>query len=363
MSGHIASACINALLRRCAPLALVMLFAAILPAQDRGNIEIVVRNQAGDSLPFARVRATGNSVNTSTSANARGRVTITVPYGIVKVVVSTLGYESVEKNVPVNAPTVTQEFILRAVARQLGDVQVRATYIGIRGGIADETTRMPLAGVKVTSRLLGINVVTDSNGRFEVPMAKATSAVLQLSKDDYLLRPAQIDVRNDGPTDVMLYMTAGKNVRGEATRLDELDRRVRANTINAFTASGAELQTTKMVSLYDALIASGILMRKNMQMGNVMCLFVNGLPRPGFPINTVYVPDIDFIEVYGYKSEVTQSLMADWPQKIPCEEHDTAMGKNGLRSPCRCIVAIVSVWTRKPSPVANDSVRYELSSR
>lgn len=350
-------------LRFALPVIAVMAFVFTLPAQERGSVEIVVRNQAGDSLPFARIRATGNGSNISTSANTRGRTTISVPYGTVKISVSTLGYESLERNVTVNQPSSVQEFVLKAVARQLSDVEVRAKYIGIRGGIADEVTRKPLAGVAVTSKFLNVSIVTDSNGRFEIPMAKASSMVLQLAKEGYQIRPAQVDVRDDGPSDVIFFMSPGTNIRGERTRLTELDRRARANRFYGFTVSGAALQETKMKSLYDAIVSSGILMKNKMQMGDKMCLFVNGLPRPEFPLSAVYVPNIDFIEVYGQKSENTNSLMPEWPSKIPCESHELAHGLPTVRASCRCIVAIVSVWTHKPSAVADDSVRYDLNFR
>lgn len=317
-----------------------------LPAQPRATVSIVVRSEQGDSIPFAHVHATTDATDVTVSANARGRVVLTLPFGRTHFVVSTLGYEALERDIAIDRPTVSTEFVLHESSQKLSGVEVREKWIGIRGGIGDEVTREPIAGAVVAISRGKIRVVTDSFGRFEIPLAKAEGLVLQIARAGYQSKPVRVDVLNNQPTDVVFFLAPGKDPLYMKVALGDLGHRMAATKINAFTANRQQLNKSGAVTLYDAIVSSGLLHKYHLTMGKTMCLFVNGLARPEFPVSTILVDDVDFIEVYGPKAEVTGTLMSEWPRGKPCTSHDRYFPVLGDGNGSR-YVAIVSVWTRK----------------
>lgn len=325
--------------------ALAFVLGSTLPAQQTSSVIATVRNERGDSIPFARVRVSG-APNIAVSTNQRGQVTITLPFGSAHFVITALGYEALERDVVVDRVTLAPVFSLRDAAQQLRDVEVRAAWVGIRGGIGDEATRQPIVGATVTTSSGRKSVVTDSTGRFEFPMASAQDVVLQIEHDGYQIRPARVDVRSDGPTEVVFFLTSGKSPKGEKNRLIDLNHRIAMNEPFSFTAGRDEILAAKALTLYDAIISSGVLAKKHMTLGKSICLFVNGLPRAGFPVSSIQAADIDFIEVYGQGSDAARSLMAEWPRGIGCYSNTQFVPAVTLGSG-RPFVAVVSVWTRK----------------
>lgn len=329
----------------------VLVFATLggtvaLPAQDRSTVTVAIRAENGDSLPFARVRATARGTDISTSANVRGQAVLSLPVGRVRLAVSTLGYETVEREVTIDQRPQTLQVVLRAIARQLSDVEVRAQWIGIRGGVGDETTHQPLPGAVVTTSRPALRVVTDSNGRFEIPLPKAEAVLLQIERPGYRTRPVRVEVLKDQPTDVVFFLAPGEDPRHMKVALSDLRHRMAMAKINAFTADRNQINQSKGVNLYDAIVSSGLLQKHHLTMGKSICLFVDGMARPNFPVSTIQVDDVEFIEVYGPRSEMTGTLMAEWPRSQPCTPHDIIFGSTGSGAGKRS-VGIVSVRTRK----------------
>ncbi|MEO7998404.1 MAG: carboxypeptidase regulatory-like domain-containing protein [Gemmatimonadaceae bacterium] len=317
-----------------------------LPAQQTSSVAAIIRNVRGDSIPFAKVRATMNGQDISASANERGQFRVTLPFGRAHFTVTALGYEALESDVAVDRATLSPNFVLRDATQQLRELEVRAAWVGIRGGIGDEVTRKPVAGAVVTLSRGQKSFQTDSSGRFEIPMASAEDVVLQIERDGYVMRPARVDVRSDRPTDVVFFMTPGKTVNGAKNRLIDLNHRIAMNEPFSFTAGREEILAAKALTLYDAIISSGLLAKQHMTMGKSICLFVNGLPRVGFPVSTFPAADIDFIEVYGQKSDAARSLTAELPRGSSCYSNPQFLPEVGSGTGRR-YVAIVSVWTRK----------------
>ncbi len=311
-----------------------------LPAQQRGTVTATIRNERGDSVPFARVRTVAGRAD-STTANVRGVAVLTLPYGRARLMISALGYEPLERDIEIDRATVRAEIVVRRSAQQLNQVNVRAAWVGIRGGIGDQASRESLRGAVISVARPKLQVVSDSLGRFEIPLPDPGPVVLRLEKPGYVSKPVSVMVLPDQPTDVVFFMNPGNDPRGAKLRLDELARRLAATQLYAFTADYEQLSKTKSKSLYDALVSSGLLIKNHLKMGKSICLFVDGIARPGFPVSTIDVEDVQFVEVYS--GEVTQTLSTEWPRGQPCTSHENFFPTSGLGP----FVGIVSVWMRK----------------
>ncbi len=152
------------------------------------TVSLSLRNERLDSIPFARVRVAMSNIDTTVSANARGLVLLTLPFGRAHFVVSS--------------------------------------------------------------------------------------------------KPVHVDALPDQPSDVVFFLKPGKDPLYMKVALGDLGHRMAVGKFFSFTANYAQLNHGNSKTVYDALIASGLLSKNKMVLGNRMCLFVNGLARPGFMIST-----------------------------------------------------------------------------
>lgn len=315
---------------------LSVLFATSAAAQQRGTVSGVVRASTGDSLPGAPVHVTATGVDTTVRANARGRYEIALPFGAATLRATAMGYAARAERITVASASTQLDIVLARAAQQLTGVDVRATWTGVRGGVGDESTRAPLPGVSITSIRQRLNAVTDSNGRFELGMQKGERIVLQLSHTGYRTRAVTLDIAEGQAEDVIYFLKPGRDLPYLKTALNDLAHRVAATQINGFIDGHEHLARHNATNLSEALAESGLLQRKGLKMSTCVFLFVDGQPRPGFPVSSVNMADVDFVEVYYQEN----TLALDWG-KAPCTPNPGVVS-TGMWHPAN----YVSVWMK-----------------
>lgn len=313
-----------------------------LEAQSRGIVTGAVR-ATSDSLPGAHVHATAPGVDTTVRVDARGLYTLVLPYGRAHLRVAMIGYEPLDRDIAVDAAESRVDLTMSALPHQLATLNVRETWIGIHGVIGDSSTMQPLAGVRVTSLRRRKSVVTDSAGRFDIPLSQAEQTMLDLRRDGYQSRAANVVMNKGSAADVVLFMSAGKDPNYLKAALVDLDHRAAWSSQNSFIASRAEFDATNAPNLLDALTTSPLMTRKGFIPTRYMCLMVDGVPRPGMPLSSVRMADVDFVEVYTDSGDEIGSLSSRFSKKIECAyndvpKHSAVMGTG---------VKYVAVWTRK----------------
>ncbi|MEO7996252.1 MAG: carboxypeptidase regulatory-like domain-containing protein [Gemmatimonadaceae bacterium] len=314
-------------------------------AQARGILNAVVRDENGGVLASARVHAMANGVDTTVRANDRGLVTLSLPYGTAQITVSMIGFESLDRDVEIDKANVQTAFVLRTVARQIERMEIRENWIGVRGIVGDNNNRQPIAGAEVMVPQQKKKVLTDSLGRFEIPLSKAGEAVVQVAREGYETRVMGVSLSPSSGTDVVLFLTPGNGPNGQKNRLRDLQQRLTTSSNRSFVAGRDVLAKDGATTIYDAVIASGLLAKNGLKFGAPVCLLVDGLPRYGFPVSTVRLADIDFIEVFGDGADIGNSLRLAWG-KSPCTKDPNA-GLDPPRFERKRYVEFVSVWTRK----------------
>lgn len=80
---------------------------------------------------------------------------------------------------------------------------MRERWTGIRGVIGDEATREPIVGAEVMVAQVKKKVVTDSLGRFEIPLTREDQTVVQVKRDGYQTRIRSFGVTKGQATDVV----------------------------------------------------------------------------------------------------------------------------------------------------------------
>ena len=66
-------------------------------------------------------------------------------------------------------------------------------------------------------------------------------------------------------------------------------------------------------SASDAIRGSQSFVKKGLQLGSSVCLFVNGVPRPGWPLDAIPPEQIATGELYTKTGDETSTLAARWP--------------------------------------------------
>lgn len=323
---------------------LLLACPALLFSQARAVVTGSVRNVAGDSLPNARVRAVGAGSDTTVRADAHGNFGLALSFGDYQLRVAMIGYEPRTAAVTVNTPEQRADMVLNTLAQQLNAVNVREKWIGIRGIIGDSTTMQPIAGALVATVRRGKRVVSDSAGRFEIPLEKAEQTVLTVTRQGYQARAAQVAMRDGEAADVVLFMLPGQEPKYLKMALVDLGHRMAWGAANSFVAGHGELARNGAKNLLDGIIEAGMLERKGLSLVRQMCLFVDGVPKPDYSVSSVLLANVDFVEVLGWGADEAKTLTSRWPTGATCGYNDVPIRFVNNR---RNTVQFVSAWTRK----------------
>lgn len=314
-------------------------------AQQRGVLNATVRDEDGNGLAGARVRILAVGVDTTVRATDRGAISISLPYGAAQVTASNIGYEASDREIEIDKATVEATFTLRTVARQLAAMQVRENWTGVRGIIGDNRNRLPVAGAEVMVPQLKKKVVTDSLGRFEIPLEKSSTVILQVSRKGYDMRVMSFPLNESSGTDVVMFLEPGEDSRKMKFVYRDLQQRLATIGPRSFVADRDMLARDGSMNVYEALTRSGLLQKSGLKFGSETCLLIDGTPKYGFTASTVRVADIDFIEVYGKDSDIGNSLRTMWGRGQCGIEQTGGLPPQAFER--KRFVEYVVVWTRK----------------
>ena len=313
-------------------------------AQQVGVLNAAVRDEDGNGLAGARVRVVARGIDTTLRATDRGLISVTLPYGTAQVTASYIGFEAADRSVEIDKPVVQTSFALRTVARQIGAMEIRENWVGVRGIIGDNYNRLPIAGAEVMVPQQKKRILTDSLGRFDLPLTNTGPVVVQVSAKGYETRVMSLTLNAFSGTDVVYFLAPGNGPNGEKNMLRDLQQRLSTLGNRSFVADRNSLARDGATTVYDAVLMSGLLQKNGLKFGPATCLLVNGRPRYGFPVSTVKVDDIDFIEVYGAGADIGNSLSMTWGRQ-PCPR-DPNVTAPASQFDAKRNIQFVSVWTR-----------------
>jgi hypothetical protein len=332
---------VNASLTTLAAVVLLWLAAATTAgAQRPTRIYGVVRDSAsGTPLRDAIITASfGDSARTARSDSA-GKFVVVVPATQIALTARHLGYRSDSRRIDGNGGVDSISILLAEIPRSLAEIRVTANATGVRGIVGSSATLSPLSGAHV--RVLGnAAVATDSSGRFFVPISKAGTYALRISAGDYADRIVSVEIEDGKPLDLSILLdraTSGAHLSEMA--LDEFDQRQRW-----LGAHGALIPSEQLVryhgSLADAIEGAPSFV-KGLRLGSTVCVFINGQPKPAFPLNGLSVDEVTAIEVYAARGDDTHSLASRWPGAAPCSQTQI---QTSARS--ESLVRYAGIWTK-----------------
>jgi len=261
-----------------------------------------------------------------------------------RVVVQRLGYVPDTSDVAVGAVPATHDVRLQRIV-QLDQRVISADWTGVIGVVGDRGYQ-PVPEATVT--VVGARVVerVDGNGSFSIPWPSEQSILLRVSAPGFTDRLVSARIPERGSVELSVLLDTLRFTGASALMADELERRMNWASPMAARVSREEILRTGSRDAAMALSGTPSFNSKGLVIERDACLFVDGLPRPGFPLDAIDPATIEFIEVYPSGTERTGVLASRWPRGAQCGAYVPPQFKR--RVGAQQLVRFVVVWTRQP---------------
>jgi hypothetical protein len=129
-----------------------------------------------------------------------------------------------------------------------------------------------------------------------------------------------------------------------AANREDLDQRQRWRTMNSALISGLDL-TGRGGTISDALLMTPSFAQRGLRVTGATCLFVDGVPPPGMPLDAIAPEQIEMIEVHGISGEPSGNLIKRWPAGVECAGGSRSTTAPGISE--RGIVRFAVVWLKR----------------
>jgi hypothetical protein len=335
------------ILRSIAVVAAALTAASIAAAQAPGRVVrgTVHDSATGQELSGAVVELVGPSVRTVARSDQRG--TFQFPHvadGRYHVSVRLIGFAEGARDVDVNGRDVSLSISLSPTSQRLDTVRVRASVTAVYGVVGSSVGLHPVADAAI--QVIGSQQkgTTDSAGKFFVSLKKGGSYFVRVHHAGFADQLFPVDVPNDRAVETFVLLDSGAVATGSEMMWDEFDERLRWQGQGASIVPGEEI-TRNGGSSGDAIRGSSSFVRKGLVLGPTVCLFVNGVPKPGWGFDGIPPEQIATVELYTITGDETHTLAQEWPHGAQCGR------TGGVPAPAgpfnrRSIVQYAVVWLK-----------------
>jgi hypothetical protein len=330
-------------------------------AQGLATIGGTVTNEAGRPLEQAQVTLDPQGSNRQVRTDREGRYSIIgVPPGSRTLRATWVGFSPETRHVEVSPGETTVDFVLRRLTR-LDTVAVTAKRAGIYGSVISIDSLLPIPGARV--EIIGARKAdsTNSSGTFNFPDIKGGSYIVRIKHPFFDSRNVSAVVPANGATEIDVVMERGRVSRDAHMEMlyREMDTRLTFRGINTAFITRETLKGREKMPLDKALAFAPEFALRSLYIRSDVCVFVDGIARPGAMISDFAPEDIESIELYAApqglarsnaaralaRADPTGSLRDRWPPRTPCGQEPTPGEKRTGDSVVRVMFAVV--WLRR----------------
>lgn len=306
-----------------------------------------VLDPAGGPVGDAVLRATRGARTVIVEADGDGDYRIAgLGRGVWTIAIRRLGHRPLAVEIEMPADGLRRNFTLEATATALDPQLVAAKWTGVRGVVGDARRLTPLAGAQV--QLLGSDATagSDSLGNFAIPLPGGRHIMLRIERTGFASRLVSVSVPADGYVELDVPLDTALQTSKDLWIWRDLDQRLKFATPRSVQVSRDEIAATDAASLGAALGLTPSVNERGVIINRRACVFVNGVARPGYPIDAIRAADVEFVEAYPPGSDLTRTLALRWPPRATCGVPDGTIQAHS--SAARQVVQFVSVWLRAP---------------
>ena len=294
-------------------------FATVVQAQ--ANVSGVVRTVTGRPLENAVALLDPDGQRRTATTDAQGRFQFDrVSRGSHELRVLEVGYESWQQTISVADTVISLSIVLRRLPYTLDTMRVVARQTGVFGRVYSRVEMRPLGNATVSVMGQKWQAVASDSGQFEMLNMREGAYVLYAKAPRMRPWSLSVLVPKDSAVEVSIGLDYLSSVDTKfAQPLAEFETRVKfMNTNNSALVSRHEVAEFGKRSIGVALRFAPSLLRKGVTVGEHACVFVDGLPKPGMTIHSIDADQVESVEVYGPRSDWTNTLAQRWPPNFPC---------------------------------------------
>jgi hypothetical protein len=344
---------------------LVAMIASALHAQGLASVRGTVTNEAGRPLEYAQVILDPQGANRQLRTDREGRFSfVGVPQGPHVVRVFWVGFAPESRTFDLTAGDVIVDFTLRRLT-YLDTVAVTARRTGLYGTVISKDSLLPVPNARI--EIIGARTAdsTGQGGAFNFPELKAGSYIVRVKHPLFESRNFSVVVPVGGGTELDMVVDRGRVSRDQHMEMlyREMDSRLTFRGVNSAFVPREVLKGREKLTLDKALLFSPEVAKRALFLASDLCLFVDGIARPGMNLADFAAEDIESVELYGAPGRTTMSfagpstnrsvkqadpsgsLVSRWPPKTPC-------GREPLPSEARGAstvkVIFAAIWLKQP---------------
>ena len=355
--------------------ALIVGVLAYQPVEGQGvaSVRGTVTNEAGRPIEHAQVTLDPQGANRQLRTDREGRFSfIGVPQGTHTLRVTWVGFSPETKQFDMTGSDVTVDVVLRRLT-YLDTVAVTAKRTGLYGSVISKDSLLPVPGARI--EIIGARKAdsTNSSGTFNFPELKPGSYVVRVKHPFFESRNFGVVVPVGGGTELDVVVDRGRVSRDQHMEMlfREMDTRLTFRGINTAFVPREVLAGREKMPLDKALTFAPEVAKKALYIRSDVCLFVDGIARPGMNLADFAAEDIESVELYGATGRTTMtfqqggnvagtldtsrtakqadpsgSLLSRWPPRTPCGREPLPSEERIGAHVVKTIFAVV--WTKQP---------------
>ncbi len=320
----------------------MIVFAVPIATQGQETLSSlagVVRNESGNPVEQAQVLLYAGTTPRELRTDRDGRFRfIGVTPGSNRIRVLRIGFQPHDTTMTVSGTTEVEIRLQRVTT--LREVEVVGRRTGVYGTVLGRDSLQALEGARV--ELLGARTgdTTDLSGAFAMPTDRVGTFMLRVSRKGYDTRMISVRVPKDTGVGLDIVLQPGLSADQHMEMLwADMAQRIHWKGVNSAVVGHEEL-TGRGSSLEMAIKFAPSYAKRSLVIDERACLFVNGIARPFATINDFSVDEIESIEVYGSRSELSNTLGKRWPRGAICGNPNSRVVPGNRAQ-------LISIWTRR----------------
>lgn len=339
----------------------MLLLPASLYAQSIATVRGTVTNEAGRGLEQAQVTLDPDAGSRQVRTDGEGRFSfLGVSPGAHTIRVLRVGFSPETRQVDVTSSGATVEIMLRRLS-VLDTVAVTAKRTGLYGSVVSKDSLLPVPGARI--EIIGARKAdsTNSSGTFNLPDIKPGSYIVRVKHPLFESRNFSVVVPVGGGAELDVVVDRGRVSRDKHMEglYREMDTRLVFRGINTAFVTREELKGRETQAVDVAVQYAPGFAKKAMLILSDVCVFVDGIARPGATLRDFNVEEIESVEFYGgvwrkilsgAQSEIQRmdpsgSLLDRWPPRAPCGQPLSPGEAKASKSNVKVMFALI--WLRK----------------
>ena len=339
-------------------LALVLLSQ---PVAAQVIVRGTVSNESGRPLEQSQVTLDPQGANRQVRTNAEGQFSfLGVPPGQHVVRVLRVGFTPETRPVVVASENVTVDVTLKRV-QVLDTVAVIAKRTGLYGSVISSDSLTPVPGARV--EIIGARKAdsTNSSGTFNFPDLKGGSYIVRVKHPFFESRNFPVVIPDNGGTELDVVVERGRVSRDQHMEMfyREMDSRLTYRGPHTAFVTREELKGREKMNLDAAVQLAPEFAKKAMLIMSDVCVYVDGVARPGATLRDFSPEDVEAVEFYGEtwrnilespgravaQMDPTGSLRDRWPPRTPCGLPLSPGEERASKSNVKVMFAVV--WLRR----------------